>query len=486
MEVMPEEVPPLADEGQANTPGGVHELPPPPAARSALELAEVLDSVQRHFPLLAAAERQFDVAAGQRLASEGAFDLTLRGRASTQGGTFENDRFDAVLEQPTPLYGASFFSGYRLGLGEFPVYYGDRQTADGGEFRAGLQLPLLRDGAIDARRAGLRQAQIDELLADPLYQRTRIDAYRAAAKSYWAWVGSGEQYRVADQLLKIARDRQAGLEEQFEKGQIAEFVVIDNRRLIVEREGALIAAERRFQQSAFELSLYLRDPQGNSVVPRAERIPAGFAARQPSPPNSDRLGADIETAFNQRPELQRFELLKEKAAVDLRLAENQEYPALNAQLTGAQDVGQGKSSTGIFALDRSNVEAALVLDVPLERRQARGRAQAARGAMLQLLAQERFARDQIAAEVQDAVSSLDRTWQRLERAREEQRIARRVAELELDRFQKGQSTLLEVNLRELAAAGAQAKVVEALTEYFRALADHRAALGLDGRFTPQP
>lgn len=451
-----------------------------PASNGSLELSEVLQSVEQFFPLLAAAEQERPIAAGQRLAAEGAFDLNLRARGITQGGTFPSNRLDALLEQPTPVYGTSFFTGYRFGLGDFPVYYGDRQTAEGGELRAGVLVPLLRDGPIDRRRATLRQAQIGEFLADPIVQRARIDYFRAAARAYWSWVGAGEQYFVTEALLRIARDRQAGLEEQFRRGQIAEFVVIDNQRLIIEREGALIAAERRLQQTAFDLSLFLRDPNGNPVVPASSRLPRSFLEQQPPPPATERLRDDVETAYALRPELVRFQLLKERAAVELRLAENQTYPALNAAVAGAQDVGKGKKSTGIFALDRSVVEASVVLDVPLQRREARGRAQAAQATLMQLLAQERFARDQIAAEVQDAVSNLDRTYQRLQLARQEQRIAQRVAELELARFRKGQGTLLEVNLRELAAAGAQAKVVDALADYYRAQADHRAALGLDG------
>jgi outer membrane protein TolC len=458
-------------------------LPPPREVPPAgtLDLAEVLQSVDQHFPLLLAARQERDIAFGQRIAAEGAFDLNLRTRGTTQSGTFPNNRLDAYLEQPTPLYGVNFFGGYRFGFGDFPVYYGDRQTADGGEFRGGVVVPLLRDGPIDKRRATLRQAQIGEALTDPLVQRARIDHFRAAARAYWNWVGAGAQYQVTEALLRLARDRQAGLEEQFKRGQIAEFVVIDNRRLIVEREGALIAAERRLQQAAFELSLYLRDPEGNPVVPQACQLPASFAEREPTPPGAEQLRADVETAYNLRPELVRFELLKERTAVDLGLAENQAYPTLNAVISGAQDVGKGKKSSDIFALDRSVFEASLLLEVPLQRREARGRIEEARAKMMQLLAEERFARDRITTEVQDAVSNLDRTYQRLGRAREEQRIANRVAELELERFRKGQGTLLEVNLRELASAGAQAKVVEALADYFRALADYRAALGLDGK-----
>ncbi|MCS6850128.1 MAG: TolC family protein [Gemmataceae bacterium] len=467
---------PPAPEAEAKT------LPPPRKVEeptAPLELTEVLASVQRSFPLLLAAEQERAIAAGKRLSAEGSFDLNLRGRGILQDGTFPSERFDLYAEQATPWYGASFYGGYRLGLGKFPVYYGDRLTADGGEFRAGVILPVLRDGPIDRRRALLRQAQLGEPLADAVVRRFRIDFIRAATVRYWNWVAAGEQFFVADELLRIARDRQVGLEEQYKRGAIAEFVVIDNRRLIAEREGLLIAAERRLQQAAFDLSLYLRDAAGNPVVPPAERLPRNFLRQEPAPPDVQRLRNDVETALRFRPELDRFQALKEQASVELRLAENQTLPALNAAVGAAQDVGRGKKATGIFALDRTTPDASVLLEVPLQRRDARGRAQAARATVTQLLAQERYARDQIVVEVQDAISNLDRTHARLQRAREEQRVARRVAELELERFQKGQSNLLEVNLRELAAAGAQAKVIDALADFYRAYADYRAALGLD-------
>jgi len=60
-------------------------------------------------------------------------------------------------------------------------------------------------------------------------------------------------------------------------------------------------------------------------------------------------------------------------------------------------------------------------------------------------------------------------------------IAQRVAELEFARFDKGQGTLLEVNLRELAAAGAQSKVIDTLADVQRAQEDLRAAMGADAR-----
>jgi len=159
------------------------ELPSPTTLEwpSVLELAEVLQSVEQAFPLLLAAEQERSIASGRRLSAEGAFDLNLRTRGVHQDGTFPSDRLDFVAEQPTPWCGASFYSGYRFGFGDFPVYYGDRKTADGGEFRAGVVLPLLRDGPIDRKRASLRQAQMGEPLADALVERSRIDYFRVHA-----------------------------------------------------------------------------------------------------------------------------------------------------------------------------------------------------------------------------------------------------------------------------------------------------------------
>lgn len=466
---------------KAGPPEGVTTLPYPriQATASRLELAEVLAVVDRSFPLLLAADQERAIAAGKRLAAEGGFDLNLRSRGNINGGTFPNERLDLMAEQATPLFGASFYGGYRLGRGDFPVYYGDRLTAEDGELRAGLVVPFLRDAPIDKRRALLRQAQLGEPLADALIRRARIDFFRAGAHAYWDWVAAGERYLIADKLLALARERQAGLEDQFKKGQIAEFVVIDNRRLIVEREGLLVAGERSFQKAALQLSLYLRDEQGNPVVPAAGRLPRNALREELTPPDTAHLPEHVATALALRPELVRFQVLKEQVAVDQQLARNQALPALNASVGASQDMGTGKKGEGIFELNRSVLEASVLLEVPLQRRDARGRTQAAQARMMQLLSEERFTRDRITVDVQDAVSNLDRTFARLKLARNEQQIAQQVAELERERFGKGQGTLLEVNLRELAAAGAQSKVIDTAAEYYRATADYRAALGLD-------
>jgi len=478
----PPPIPTKLPDPPAARPEGAPEPPAPTRDDAPLALAEVLGSVQTHFPLLYAVEQERGIAGGQRLAAEGQFDLLLRARGADQGGTFSNGRLDVGVEQPTPFGGATTYAGWRLGQGNFPVYYGDRKTADGGEFRAGVTLPLLQNRDIDPRRARLRAAQITEQLADPQVRRARLDYFRNAAQAYWSWVSAGSQYQVAEEVLKLALDRQALIDEQRRQQLVPETVQVLNRRLAAGREEQLLAADRAVQQAAVRLSLFLRDANGNPITPPSGWLPARFVDVVPPPPNAAHLKDDVEAALSRRPELVRFALQKQRSAVDLKLADNQLYPAVNVFAAVAQDAGLAKKTftgEGPFATDRTNAEVGLWFEMPLQRRDALGRAATARSQMAQLLAQERFARDEITAQVQDAVSELDRTYLRVEKARVELREAVRVRNLEAESFRAGRTSLVDLNLQEVAAAEAQVKVVAILAMYFRGVAEYLAALGTD-------
>lgn len=159
-------------------------------------------------------------------------------------------------------------------------------------------------------------------------------------------------------------------------------------------------------------------------------------------------------------------------------------PKLDLAVEGYQDVGFGSnfSKTPLVTgteLDRTTYVASLQFELPVQRRDARGRALAAQSLIAQLNYQEQYQRDRIVAEIQDAASALERSYELLHKARENVAVARTVEEGERERFQKGQSTIVILNLRELVAAEASLAEVDALAEYYRSLADYRAALGLD-------
>jgi hypothetical protein len=83
------------------------------------------------------------------------------------------------------------------------------------------------------------------------------------------------------------------------------------------------------------------------------------------------------------------------------------------------------------------------------------------------------------AQVQDVVSELTQTFKRHGQAREELREATRVLDIETTLFEKQQTTLFELNLQEVAAAEATARLATIVGLYFAAVANYEAAIGLD-------
>ncbi len=470
-------------------PAPITVLPLPPTAKTnpipnqnILTLEEIFSNLSTTFPLILAIEQERVIANGGRLSAEGNFDTLLKARVSDQNGTFSNGRLDFSVDQPIMENGGSVFAGWRMGQGNFPIYYGDRKTADGGEFRAGFSLPILRDRPIDRRRVALRQAQILEQLADPFIQRTRLDISRAAAVAYWNWVAAGIQYRIASDLLNLARDRQDFVDERFKLGADPESVTVLNRRLTASRQESLLSAERTLQQAAIRLSLYYRTADGTAIVPAAERLPDTLLKLIPESPRSNQLEADIQIARQNRPEIIRFQLLKDRAATELALARNRTQPSLNFFAAASQDLGFSKKTfigSGPFSTDRTNAEFGLSYELEAQRREALGRLRTAQGLLAQLTSQERFAFDEITAQVQDATSELIQTFKRLEQAREEYQQAIRVRDLETESFRRGRTSLIDLNLQEIATAEAQFKVAALAASYQRAINDYLITLGLD-------
>ena len=62
---------------------------------------------------------------------------------------------DTELTIPTLYNGLKFYAGYRNGQGDWPIYYQNFLTNSGGEYRAGLSFPLLRDRLTDKERTRL-------------------------------------------------------------------------------------------------------------------------------------------------------------------------------------------------------------------------------------------------------------------------------------------------------------------------------------------
>lgn len=204
----------------------------------------------------------------------GAFDLKLKG-ASENGpqGFYQTYRQNIGVVQPT-YWGGEVFAGYRVGRGDFQPWYQERQTNGGGEFKAGVQVPLAhRD--INARRAELWKAGYSQSLAEPEIQAQLISFVQDASYAYWDWVAAGEYHRIAKRILTLAEERTGRIKAQVKAGLVDPPELTDNLRLVSIRQAKVADTRRKMQQTAAKLSVYWRDAAGSPIVATEDQLP-GF------------------------------------------------------------------------------------------------------------------------------------------------------------------------------------------------------------------
>ncbi len=315
----------------------------PPSSSAAPTLDEVVASVRFHFPLVQQAALGRVIASGEALEAAGAFDRKLDLFSESQPlGFYENYRNSAYVKRDT-MWGGQTFAGYRIGRGFFEPWYLERETNDGGEFKAGVVAPVIRDREIDANRAQLWQAQLEQGRIEPVIRAQVIQSVLEGAIAYWDWVAAAANLKVAQGVLELAENREGFLERQVELGEKAEIDLVDNRRIIVSRQAKLTDARRKLEQATYKLSLYLRSPAGVPIVldealAKGEFPEATDVALLTDP-------EDVARAVANRPELVEIQVVRQQLTVALRQAVNEMQPDVDAGLLVSQDVGAPTSAS---------------------------------------------------------------------------------------------------------------------------------------------
>lgn len=447
---------------------------PADASEGIVALDEVLQSVDVHFPALLAARQKIAAAEGAILAASGNFDTTLNAATKHElDGFYQKDIFDLLVEQPTAVWGATFFAGYRLGIGDFADYEKGLQTQENGEFRLGLTMPLLQGRDIDRARFDTWKAEIKRNSADPEIHDKRVEVTQKATHAYWQWVAAGQKVIIADDLLRLARGRRQSLAEGVLDGLFAEIILVENDGLIVARESARVAATREFERAAIRLSLYLRDATGEPRRTTLGGVPRSFPARTPMEVDPNRL---IVFGLSNRPDARTLANHLTLARLDLELQENTLLPRLDASVFTSQDVGGGVSETsdkGPFELG-----VGLTFELPLGLRRARGMVMASRAEVDRLTYEAQFLEDRIEQDIRDALSAVERSAEQIDLAEQSVELALKLEQAERIKLDEGTSDLVVLNLREQATAKARSEVIEVQESYFSSLATFRAALGL--------
>lgn len=444
----------------------------PAAAQRSLELSEVLASAQDHHPRVEAALARVDVAEAELLGARGAFDPQLSARAKLRtGGYYELRRVDVEVYQPTPLWGAAVWAGYRYGRDvdarAYPTYYGD-DTLPRGELRAGLSVPIWRNGPLDSRRAGRRIAEAGIDAAEETRRMTWLAVQQKATEAYWKWVAAGRKLSVTREILQLAQTRMGQVERRIAAGAVAPIEGLEARRSLLSRQQKLAAAQRSLEASALVLGLFHRDARGDPAPPAPERLPTGAVEGAPA-----ELG-DPAVAFQRvvvcAPTLMALRAKVRQLETKVDLARARRGPQLDASLEVSRDFGPVDDQT----LEGTALEAGLTFRMPLLLRSDRGALGAARAELQAARAELRLAEDELRTALADVASQNRMAQENLRLARESLTIMTELAEAERQRFDAGTSSLLFVNLREQSLADAAVAEVEAAAATWGAYAAWQA------------
>lgn len=436
----------------------------PAFAQPALELKEVLQGVERHHPKLRGAQLVQRIASAKVLEKQGAFDPTLgmgssyqRYNSSSSRGS-EKDYFDnSIIFSQTETSGVKWEAGWIHNQGT--VKSPASSTGQGGEFFVGAKVPLLRGLNINSKSVALRQAEYRELQAGQDYRLLRLFTLLDAGTAYYQWVTAVLAEKVVAENLELARERAEQVRQTIAAGDRPEIDQVEADREVEKRRELLRKAQRGSGKTALKLALYLWNSEGRpQPVPESVQAPANLPKSDPI--DSAELARMQVEALDLRPELRDLDIRKKIVGLDRDLAANDRLPQLDLTLRPGYD--SGNQGIGF------NVKAGLQLVIPLGTRGPDGRERAASLKLEKLdLDQVEMVR-RILLQIQDAAQEVEAVTDRLERALDVYRLARKLEEAERLKFEFGDSSLFLVNTRERSAVEAALEVLELRNELAQA------------------
>ncbi|MGD9851801.1 MAG: TolC family protein [Nitrospirales bacterium] len=436
-------------------------------ARS-LHLKTVLALVETQHPLLHGTRTEKLQAQGKLLKAMGAFEPTLVNDTELErlvkDGQTKNVGFNDTLIQARHPWGMRGFAGWRTGIGDVEVAdLGVRRT---NQPLLGIVLPLLRGLGTNPERGELEKSKLAEQEATLNIQQTRQDLYLGAATQFWKWVGSWKIVALQQEALDVAKARLEQLTRQAAAGAVAEFDVTEAHQEVQRRLENLIKSKREAEQEQIKLSLFTWE--NNTLLSfdlySIPDFPAvDSSSRQPGG------GSETELAQQRRPEIQQVFLEAARNNIDLGVAKNNFLPDLRAEAEPTRKPGEFVLGLGYrFGLQ---------LSIPFLQRDATGQKLQLEAKAERLLWIQRYRVQQVALDIDNARSALDRAKERIAAASQSLTYARSLVQGERKRFQMGATNLLFVNLRERNVVEAQITHIQAQAEYQQAKAFYSWAIG---------
>jgi outer membrane protein TolC len=443
-----------------------------------LTLEEVLGWVDRSHPLLQGAGTEKVVARGKLMRALGAFEPNLVNDTEVErfisssdptGRTQTGGFNDTFVDMRTPS-GVKAMAGFRQAIGSAKIP--DLTLGDQQQVLIGGTVPLLRGLIVNAESAELQRSELADPRADIQIAQSRQDLFLGAAMQFWDWVAAWKVVDVQRRAVKVADDRYKQVEQRAKAGAVAPLDVVEANQEVQRRKEVLIAATRMVEQEQYKLSMFLWE-RGEAVVPDGSRVPD--FPKQTDVPSYEMVQIDKATAKAVRPEVRAIDIEAKINNIDLQLAKNNLLPSLDAEAAPSRTPEKFVLGLGYkFGLE---------FRMPFYQRRAKGEVLEAQGKADRLVLTQRFREQQVMVDVDNAVSAIERTRERIAASFQSLQLARTLEDGERFRFGMGATSVLFVNLRERNTVDSESQWIRAQAEYQKALALYQWATGAWGKST---
>lgn len=363
-----------------------------------------------------------------------------------------------------PLWVGEVEVGYEQNHGVF--LNPENSIADpSGQGAIGIAIPLGQGLVIDSRRATLRQAQYfqDIARADQIKEINKL--LITAAKDYWTWYFTQQEYLLLDVAYRLARQRFDAVKLNIQLGELAPIDSVDAKTLFQDRNIAKKQAEVRLQNARIQISNYL---WGDNDIPLilAEGIVSESFEDRVAVQQQPSLDDLIAFANENHPEIIKSIFKLRQIAVEEKLQRFNLLPRIDVKYNLLRSINSVDESTNFNF--QNNYKFGVNFEFPIFLRKERGKLQIVRIKQSQSEFGLQQTRLTIQNDIQAAYNEFLNLIEIIVLQAEVTNNYRILRDAEIRKYINGESSLFIINLRETKLIESEVKLEKEKADYQKA------------------
>lgn len=368
----------------------------------------------------------------------------------------------------------------------------------GNTLRFTFSQPLLKDFGFKMNRREILVAQNNRDISESNFSKALEDTIYSVESAYWNLVYSIENLKVRRQSLKLAQELLAKNRAEVEAGTLAPIEILTAQADVATREADILEAETMVKNNEDLLKTIINLPaeMGNAAAVR-------ILPKDSPQVTKEYLSLEkaLQTAMQNRPDLQATRLDLKNKELNLSYAKNQLFPDLRLQasywspgISGDQILYEGGNAlTGniigkipggrsdalkdAIQFKYKNWSAGLTITFPLNNLLSRALYAQAKLNLEQGRLRIKNQEQQIFLEVRTAVRTVETNAQRVEAYKAARELAQKKLEAEEEKFKVGLSTNYFILQYQRDLANAQIMELRAIVDYNISLANLKRIQG---------